>query len=323
MIKIRKRIFLFAISFTILAALLYFSDVGKMLEIISKANPLFLVGIFFLWILDTVLRTTRWQILLRRIGIKLKFSNAWQIFVSSMFISNLSPAKTGDPMRAVILKRTEDESFSSSLSSVIIERMMDVVFLIIVALVSITFLFTNLGGMNQWVYFSIILYAAIIGFGLFIVTSEKRSKIFFTKLFKVFSFIPKVKSYEVKVSKGSEKLFIAFRKYNHWPTLLSSFTFTAVIWIMQGMTVYLSFKSIGLDVYPIACVAVIPLTVLIGVMTFLPGALGSSEVITVTFFTTLFSITLPQVTAVAMISRLLMFWPYIIVGAAIFSAKFK
>ncbi len=319
----KKRFFLFVISFAILGALLYFSDIGKTLEVITNANLFLLLGIFSLWFIDSSLRTLRWQVLLKRIDIKTNFFKLWPIFVSSMFISNLSPAKTGDPIRAVILKRTENESFSSSLSSIIIERMMDVFFLVIVALISMFFLFTSLSGIGMWLYLSIILYVIVVVFGLVVVSSEKRSKIFFTRLFKLFSFIPKVKSYEKKVEKGSKKLHFAFKKYKHLPTLLTSFLLTALIWILQGVVIFLCFKSIGLDVYPWACLAVIPLAVLIGILTFLPGALGSSEVITVTFFTTLFAISISQVTAVTLISRFLIFWPYIFIGAILFYLKFK
>jgi len=319
----KKRFFLFIISFAILGALLYFSDTGKTLEVIANANFFLLSGIFSLWFLDSSLRTLRWQVLLRRIDIKIKFFKLWPIFVSSMFISNLSPAKTGDPIRSVILKRTENESFSRSLSSIIIERIMDVFFLVIVALVSMFFLFTSLSGIGTWLYLSIILYVIVVVFGLVVVSSEKRSKIFFTGLFRFFSFIPKVKSYEKKVKRGSKKLHFAFKKYKHLPTLLTSFLLTAMIWTLQGIVMFLCFKSIGLNVYPWACLAVIPLSVLIGILTFLPGALGSSEVITVTFFTTLFAISISQVTAVTLIGRFLLFWPYIIIGAILFSLKFK
>ncbi len=319
----KKRIILFTISFVILGALIYFSDIGKIIEIFLRANPLILVLTFSFWILDTCLRTFRWQILLRRIGIDIAFFKLWQIFIASMFFSNLSPAKTGDPMRSVILKRMENESFSSSLSSIVVERMLDVIFLIIIALISMSFLFTKLQEIGQWLYISIILYAFVISAGLFIISSQSRSEKFFTKLFCFFSFIPKVKSYEWKVKRGSKKLHKAFKLYNHSPTLFSVFLLTAAIWIMQGFVLFLCFMSIGIEMNLWACIAVVPLSILIGVITFLPGSLGSSEVITVTFFTTLFSLSLSQVTAVTLLSRLLLFWPYIIVGAAIFSLKFK
>lgn len=319
----KKKILLFAISFSILAVLLYYSDMGKISEVLTGANPFLLLLILALWIPDSILRTLRWRILLRRINIKISFFKTWQIFVASMFISNLSPAKTGDPIRSVILKRTENKSFSRSLSSVVIGRMLDVIFLIVVALISMTFLFTSLHGIGQWLYLSIFLYLVVVLFGIFVISSEKRSRIFFTKIFRLFSFIPKVKSYEWKVKRGSKKLNTAFKKYKHGPTLLSAFFVTALIWLHQGFVIFLCFKSIGLSVYPWACVAVIPLAVLIGVLTFLPGAIGSSEVVTVTFFTTTFALALHQVTAVTLINRLALFWPYVIIGAILFSWKFK
>lgn len=319
----KKRAILFIISFAVLGLLIYFSNVSETFSVISRVNlPLILVA-FLLWGLESLVRTFRWKVLLDRIDIKIGFPDAWKIMVASMFVSNLSPAKTGDPIRSVMLKRNRNESFSSSISSIVIERILDIIFLIAVALTSMFFLFTQLQGIGQWLYISICLYIMIIILGIFIISSETRSHKFFTKVFSFFSFISKVKSYKKKVEEGSRKLHKAFNSYKHVPTLTLSFLLTVLLWTLQASVTFVSFLSLGLTVPFWACVAVIPLAVLIGVLTFLPGAVGSAEVITVTFFTALFSVTLSQATAVALISRLLIFWPYVFVGAILFSLKFK
>ncbi|UCG95104.1 MAG: flippase-like domain-containing protein [archaeon] len=319
----RKRIILFIISFAILVLLVYFSNAGETVEVIAGANLFLITAAFSIWGIETLVRTLRWQVLLRRIDIRIRFPEAWKIMVASMFVSNLSPAKTGDPIRSVILKRSKDKSFSSSLSSIVIERILDITFLIAVALVSMFFLFTQMRGMGQWLYLSILLYVAVIIAGIFIISSEKRSDFFFTRLFRMFSFIPKVKSYEKRVKEGSQKLHQAFNRYGHAPTLITSLLLTALIWTLQASATFVSFMALGMSVPFWACVAVVPLAILIGVLTFLPGAIGSAEVIKATFFTTLFSFTLSQATAATLISRFLIFWPYVFVGAVLFSLKFK
>lgn len=318
-----KRLLLLVLSFSILAALLYFSDIGKTMEVLAAVNPLIITFALSLWFVDSLIRTLRWQVLLKRIKIKIPLAKAWQINVASMFISNISPAKSADPIRSVILKRTENHSFSSSLSSIFTERILDMIFLVTVALVSMAFLFTELTTISRWIYYSVAFYVAVILFGVFIISSERRTKKFFTRIFRVFSFIPKIKSYEKRVDEGSEKLHKAFRKYKHLPTISTAFLLTAFLWILEGFIVYLSFLSIGLNVGIWACIAVIPFSILIGLLTLLPGAIGSSELVIVAFFTSLFALTLPQVTAIALLSRLLLFWPYVIVGAVLFSLKFK
>lgn len=319
----KKRIILFLISLSLLALLIYFSDVTKILETLSRANPFFLFMGMLFWVLDTFLRTFRWRILLRRIGVKISFFRLWQIFIASMFVSNLSPAKTGDPIRSVILKRNEGKSFSRSLSSIVVERIMDVAFLVSVSLISVLFFFPKVQGIGKWLYVAVIIYTFGVCLAIFIISSENRAELFFTKLFRIFSFIPKVRSYEPRVKRGSKKLHRAFKTYKSLPTLFSAFALTCVIWSIQGAVLYLCFKSIGLEANPLACVVAIAFSVLIGVLTFLPGALGSSEVVTVAFFTSLFSLSLPQVTTATLLLRFLFFWPYVVLGSLIFSLKFK
>lgn len=319
----KKRLALFALSFAILALLVYFSDTAKIAEVLSGANPYLLLLALSLWCADSAIRTLRWQVLLGRIGIKLTFVRAWNINVASMFFSNITPAKSGDPIRSVFLKRTEKHSFSSSLSSILVERVLDIVFLVAVALVSLLFLSAELASISVWIYYSIAFYVVAIVIGLYVVSSEARSRKFFSAAFRLFSFIPRIKSYQKRVDEGSSKLHKAFREYRHPQTIISATALTALLWFLEGFIVFLSFASIGLYVSMWACVAVIPFSILIGLLTLLPGAIGSSELVTVAFFTSLFPVSLAQVTAIALLSRLLLFWPYVLVGAIIFSLKFK
>jgi len=107
-VKVNKRIILFITSFIILSLLIYFSDVSETLSVIANANIFLIIMAFSLWVMESLVRTLRWKVLLKRIDIKVSFSDAWKIMVASMFVSNLSPAKTGDPIRSVMLKRNHN-----------------------------------------------------------------------------------------------------------------------------------------------------------------------------------------------------------------------
>ena len=319
----KKTIVLFLFSFGILGALIYFSDPVKIWAVLSNANLLFISLGLFLWVLNSLIRTLRWDILLKKLNIRIKFFEVWQIFVASMFISNLSPAKTGDPIRSVILKKTDNKSFSKSLPSVVVERILDFMVLIIIAIISSGFLALKIQNLSIWLYLSILFYVVVISVGLFVVSSERRTEIFFAKVFKVFSFIPVVRNYENKVKEASKKFHKSFREYKHAPTILIATLLSFAVWIMEGLIIFVAFRSIGVSISLIPCIAILPLSILLGILTFLPGSIGSSELITVTFFTTLFGVALSDVTAVTIITRFLSYWPYVFVGAALFSHKFK
>jgi len=319
----KKTIVLFLFSFGILGALIYFSNPVKIWGVLSTANLLFISLGLFLWFFNSLVRTLRWNVLLRRLNIRIKFFEVWQIFVASMFVSNLSPAKSGDPIRSVILKKTDNKSFSKSLPSVVVERILDLVVLIIIAIISSTFLALKIQNLSIWLLLSIIFYVIVISVGLFVVSSEKRTEIFFAKIFKIFSFIPIIRNYEKKVKEASKKFHRSFREYKHAPTMLVTILLSFVVWIIEGLIIYVAFHSIGVSIGLSPCIAILPLSILLGILTFLPGSIGSSELITVTFFTTLFGVALSDVTAVTIITRFLSYWPYVFLGAALFSHKFK
>jgi len=320
---IKKRAILFTISFIILGALIYYSGPYQILQILLQVNPIYLLLALLLWALGSVIRTLRWQILLKKINVKIHFSQSWQIYVASMFISNLTPVKTGDPMRSLILKRTNKKSFSKTLPSIILERILDLTVLMIIGFLSLIFLASQIPQISKWFYLSSIAYVLIFIFGFYIISSESRLEKIFSLFLRFFPFIPHIEKYKDKAKYFSKNIYNSFSQYKSFPTLLVSIVLTFIIWFLQAIITLLCFYSIGVSISLWACIAVIPLSVLIGILTFLPGTIGSSELVRVIFFTTLFSLTLSQVTTATILSRLLSFWVYVFLGAFLFSLKFK
>jgi len=102
-----KKIFLLIISFLLLGGLIYYSNPGEIYQALLKVNPIFItLGIFF-WLIGNILRSYRWKYLLEKIDIEISLFTAMKIYTIGMFISNMTPGKLGDPVRNLILKKTE------------------------------------------------------------------------------------------------------------------------------------------------------------------------------------------------------------------------
>jgi len=317
-VNLIKRILLILVSIALLSALLYFSDITKIAEIISGANLSYIALGLVLWVAGLFLRTIRWSMLLKKISIAPNFLDTMKVFIAGMFISNITPGKVGDPVRSVILKKRCGYSVGTSLPSVFIERISDVITTVFISIIGLLFLL-GASQMSSWIVGIIFFYLIVISFGIFLFSSKIRTKKFFSKIFSIFSFISSLKKFESKISEFSENMHDSFIMYNDKKLLLLTFVNSMIIWIIEGLILFVSFSALNIEVPILAAVVIVPITSLIAILTFLPGGLGSGEVISVLLFTSMFTIGLAEVTSAIIVSRLLSFWIYIVLGSVIIS----
>ncbi len=309
-----KRILLVSISIILLAGLLYFSNISKVVEIISGANLLYIGAGLSLWFLGLLLRTVRWTLLLRKTDISIQFFEAMKIFVAGMFVSNISPGKVGDPVRSIILKKKSGFNVGSSLPSVFIERVFDVITTVFISIIGILFL-SGISQISLLVTGAIVFYLVVITLGIFLISSETRTRKFFSKMFSAFSFIPKLKRFESEINEFSQNLHNSFGKYRDKKLLLITLLNSFGIWIIEGLILFVSFSALNIKIPVFAAIIIVPITSLIAILTFLPGGLGSGEIISVFLFRSLFDIELAVITSAILIGRLLSFWMYVVIGS--------
>ena len=174
----------FAISLLLLAGLLIYSDFFKVVDIISKSNLIFVSIGLVIWGIDLVFRSFRWKILLKKAGVKLRLIDAMHVYIPGLFLSNVSPAKTGDVLRPVLLKAMKSKSISKSTPSVIVERSLDAIVLSLISIFGLYLLTTKI---MHYLFVAILFYSVLILFAVITFTSEKRTKLILTKIMSVFS----------------------------------------------------------------------------------------------------------------------------------------
>jgi uncharacterized protein (TIRG00374 family) len=91
-----------------------------------RAQPLYLLMAVVVTALMYVLRALRWQYLLAPIGAT-HFSNAFRATVIGFAASFLLPARAGEVIRPYLLARREGISATATFATVILERMLDLV----------------------------------------------------------------------------------------------------------------------------------------------------------------------------------------------------
>jgi uncharacterized protein (TIRG00374 family) len=99
-------------------------DLKQVWEDLQHGNYLWLIPSVAVYFLAVLVRTWRWDYLLRplkRISIKRLFP----VVVIGYMGNNIFPFRIGELLRAYVLKRNEDVSVSSSLATIVVERIFD------------------------------------------------------------------------------------------------------------------------------------------------------------------------------------------------------
>jgi len=115
-------------------ALLYLAfkgkDLGKMLEDIKKANYFWVMISLIVSIFAYISRAMRWNMLVTTLGYKPKLRNTYWALLFGYF-ANLAIPRLGEVSRCGALSRKEKIPFNELLGTVVIERVIDVLMLLV------------------------------------------------------------------------------------------------------------------------------------------------------------------------------------------------
>lgn len=105
-------------------------------ESIRSANLLWLIPAIAVYFIDVFFRACRWQILLRP-SRKFNLREVFPMVTIGYFGNNVYPARAGELLRAILLKHRHQIPVSTSLATILIERIFD-------GVVMLGFIFLNL-----------------------------------------------------------------------------------------------------------------------------------------------------------------------------------
>ena len=286
-------------SIILLAVLLYFSDLPNVLGVLSGARLVLIPTAVLLLLVSILFRVMKWKLFLNNLEINSTWRDCFYSYMPALFLSNFTPARIGEPVRSYFLKKIKGVSISKTMPSIIMERALDMLGLVVL---SIFILFTfNLG---YAVYADVFLIIFIIVAGIFLLRNEGFSRKVFNTVFRIFSFHSKFKSAESRKEEVGRKFHAGFKIKKRVLSLV--FVLAILVWMCEGLIFYVSFLSLGIELHPILIISIFAFSVLMGVITFLPGGIGSMEFV----FALILSnyIPLPQATAGIILGRFLTFW---------------
>lgn len=304
----------------ILSLLIYLSDWRDVIRNIGNADLAYIAAGILLTFLLMLLKALRWRFLLRKVGIDLPIRKAWYILMAGLFISNLTPGRIGEPVRSYILKRREGTAFSKSLPSVLVERMFDILAIILLAVPGITILSSLVAYRGIMVLVAII-YILLILFIILIGSNPKRISAALKTLYRFFGWIPCFRKFESRIESMALNFHRSLLTYKDRGTLLFTLSLSVMLWSVEGLILMLSFNSLGMNPGLLPSIGIFSIAMLIAIISSLPGGIGSMEATMVLFFVSTFDFTVPMATAAVLIYRAVSLWLNLLVGGICFSLR--
>jgi len=129
------------VGIAVLLLFFFFKDVNfvEVKRIVEQINPLYPVLFMLGTLVQFFIRAYRWGIILKPYKQHLALGTLLD-FTAIGFFLNLLPGRLGEPARGILLARHEDFKQSYGLASVVVERMIDFLMLILMFLLSLLFI---------------------------------------------------------------------------------------------------------------------------------------------------------------------------------------
>ena len=250
-------------------------DLSRVGRNIVSANPVWLGLSLATMILNLVIRSFRWQFLLEPLGVA-GFGNAFRATAVGFAASSLLPARAGELVRPYFLARHEQMSTTGAFATIIIERMLDLV-TVLILLAAFVFVFPGGTSTQNPALFAAVKWAgAAAGLGsvvvlgvLFVVARNPgRLGLMMTRLERA---LPSVLVAKVArlVETFAEGLGIILRPGRLFVALLWSFP----LWLCIDAGIWAAAVAFGLHVPFTGAFLIVPLLTL-GVAVPTPGGIG-------------------------------------------------
>ncbi len=308
------------VSFGIAIAALWFVtrrvdvDLAAIWANIRQANPVLLAVAFGLWYGAFFVRGGRWGYMLRSAGFDRDHGYALpptrglaEIVLLAYFANSIVPAKLGDAYRAYQLKREAGVPFSAGFGTILAERLVDVMMLVVVLVGSALLVFG--GQMPDQARPALLLGAAlvvagVIGLCLLWVTRNT-----------VVRFLPH--RFRDTYARLQAAIFGALRR----PALVLGVGL--LLWLGDGMRVWFVARSLDAGISPAVAILVAVMGALLTVVPFTPAGLGVVEIGVGSVLVGVLGIDPVVAGSIILLDRVVAYWSLLIVGAVLYLRRVR
>ena len=255
--------------------------------------PQVLLGLFLV-LLGYGMRYVRWRMLMDALNQHPPIARDALIWISS-YAFTVTPGKSGEAIRALLLKKEFAYPISKSLMALLVERISDVISVLVLLIINIPLL---IGWKVSYIVPVTLLIVVGSLFWLFL-----QQQVFINRLFRWIDLIlPRKFTTAGSHSVGALKELLKFK------LLFLSTVIGTISWSLEGVSLWLLLKGLGTTKISIGGATVAHTSAgLFGALTMIPGGLGSTEAGTIGILG-LQGLTVDLSTPATLLIRLMTLW---------------
>lgn len=317
MVTIKKRYFA-VIGLGLFAWILWNSNIAKISGYILRVDPIWLVIAIAMGLSTLAIKGYRWALLFRAISEPKHKSEemlpvkATAYFAIGFFWGILTPGRVGDFIRAVYAKRY-NVSLSKSISSVVIDRLIDVVFLFVlsaIAIISFSFLF----GFKLVPFYLLAAALILLCIALWVFFNKKLMKAILRPFFN--AFIPEGK--KGTLAEGFSSFYSSFAEMRSKKAVLAkAVSLTILSWAVSILSAYFLSLAFGLAIPLEFYALVVPILGLLDIIPISISGIGTRDAALILLFS-FYKIGAEAAIAFSIVYLFAFYWLTALIGAFLF-----
>lgn len=255
------------------------------------------------------IRAVRWQLLFPP-GTRPPFRATTRALLIGQFFNSILPARAGEAARIIVLHRETRTSRAQAAGTAVVERIYDVVGLLVLLFVFVPFL-PEVDWLRRAAIFGAILGGAVVA-GIIVlgVFGARATRLFLSPLAR----LPRVTSEHVDAM--SERLAQGLYGLHHPSMAVPALGLTFASWLVFGAAFWTLSIGFGLDIGYAGGMLVLVATSLVLVIPSLPGAIGTFEAAALVALRA-YDVGDSQALAYAVVLHALNLIPFILIGYAL------
>lgn len=314
-----KYIASFGLSGVFLYAAFYNVDFKKVYEIIADASVFWVLIFIAVFFFSHYLRALRWKYILSSVKPDTSMKNLFGALMVGYGVNCVVP-RLGEVSRAVLFGKWEKLSRSSMFGTVIVERVIDVLFLGLAVFISVVIWTEDLYDKFPWLksalLITMILMLAV--FVLFFMLIRYKEKFYHTIIRLLGKVSTKVAD---KAAYIFDMLIMGFTSLKGTKNYILTFVLSAVIMAVYALNAYLGFFMVGMqNVHHVtyAMAWVLMSISAIGIVIPTPGGTGSYHILTINALMLLFGFGRDISSAYAILTHIISYILFILSGLLFF-----
>ncbi|ADT84778.1 lysylphosphatidylglycerol synthase transmembrane domain-containing protein [Thermococcus barophilus] len=324
----KKRIPMIIIGVLLIFALIWWAGIDETMEIIAGAKINYLLLALTMQLFATLAWALRWQVFLKRAGVKIGF---WSIMVATfigVFFNNITPGARagGEPARMVVVSKTSrsKSTYGQVFATIMADRILDVIPVMVFTFIAFKYaLILKIHILLLVLSVSTVALVSILVISILLSFNERLAMRFLKAIILLLKriFPKKFEGIEEKLEEKLKKSIFEFRKTlkelsTDKSVLMKTLFYSFALWVFMLLRTYFVFRSIDypLELYKILMVQMAGIA--LGMVSILPGGIGITEAVNSALYLSL-SIDKSLAVTATVIDRFVSFWLPSIVGGAL------